>query len=462
MIPAGVGLLALVLYTRLMSAEQYGIYALVIAAVGFINAVFFQWLSLSVARLLPSKESQAQELLSTVMVVFLALVVVTGLLGAVTAWLWPAGELRGLVAITIVVGWSQAWYDLNLKLTNVRLVPVRYGILSSVQSIVAVSIGIILFYQGLGVPGILAGLIAGLLLSSLFTLKYWRGCAPRLYNKSLLMDVAAYGAPLVLTVILTIIVDVSDRFILEWSLNAKAVGIYAAAYDLIQRSIGVLMGVIYLASFPLAVRSLEDKGVAEARKQLRKNASLLLSVSVPAVVGVMMLADNITNVVFGADFRGEAGELVPWVALAIFFGAFKAFYLDCGFYLGHKTNKLVWPMALAATINLVLNFMLIPVYGMLGAAYATVCAFAIGAIASWFFGLKVFPLPLPGNMHKVVIASVGMALILWSTLSWQGLGLLVAQIAIGGFSYLFILLAIGFNPASSRRLSDLLASRLSR
>lgn len=439
-IPGAVSLLTLSFYTRLLTANQYGHYALVIAAMGIINAVCFQWLSLSLGRFLPAHESQPQELLSTALYCFLVLVMITGVLGGIVAFLWTDTSLRWFIILAVIIGWAQAWFDLNLRIVNVRLSPIRYGVVTSLKSIITLSIGAVLFYLGLGVIGILLGLMIGLLIATLLVMKHWQVISTRLCRLQLLKEFISYGAPLTLTFMLTMVLDASDRFMLEWFLNAKAVGVYSAAYDLTQQSLGMLMGVVHLAAFPLAIRALEGKSIEETRSQLRQNALVLLAISVPATVGIVMLADNIAFVIFGAEFRKGTSHIIELISLAIFVGGIKSYYVDYSFQLGRKMKGQVWAVMWAAVTNVVFNLWWIPIFGMVAAAYATLCAFGVGLIVSWYLGRKVFVLPaFPKESYKVVLASGGMAACLWQTFSWRGPVALLGQILTGFIVYVVLL-----------------------
>lgn len=452
-IPAGVGLLALALYTRLLSPEQYGLYALVVAAMSMLNAVLFHWLSLSVSRVLPASQDQPQVVLSAALKAFLGLLFLSGLLGAVLASVWPDDGLRGIILLTIVLTWGQAWFDLNLQIANAGLKPVRYGMVSSLKALVALGAGLGLFYLGLGVTGILAGLMIGLLVSSALGWSHWRGCSLRGHEPQLLRELVAYGAPLALTLIFVLIVGVSDRFILGWLIGPDAVGGYAAAYDLAQQSLGLLTGVVHLAAFPLVVRALEERGVAEARAQLHTNGYMLLAIALPATVGLVMLSSNISTVMLGSEFRESAGVIMSWVALAIFVGTLKSYYLDYSFQLGRRVRKQVWTVGIAAITNVILNLLLIPIHGPLGAAYATLAAFVVGFSISWYLGRRIFPLPLPRQVYKPLLASCGMAAVLWPTMSWRSGQDLVMQVAIGACAYTLSLLALNLTRRTPGRIA---------
>ena len=441
LLPGVVSLLTLALYTRLLTAGEYGRYALVIAAVGIVNAICFQWLNLSLGRFLQAHDNSPSELLSTALTGFSVLVVTTGVLGCAAAWLWPDKTMRWLIILAVGIVWAQAWYDLNLKIVNARLAPVRYGLITSIKALLAVGVGAAFFYLGGGVAGILLGLMAALWLSTLFGWRHWHGLSMRGFNPRLLRTFIGYGAPLTLTFMLTMVLDSSDRFLLGWYINAKAVGAYAAAYVLTQQSLGMLMGAVHLAAFPLAVHALEEKGAVEARIQLRQNFLMLLLLSVPATVGLVMLANNIAAVVLGHGFRAQAGEIIIIVALATFVGGVQSYYFSYSFQLKRQMRGQVWTVLWAAVANVGLNLWWIPRHGVIGAAYATLSAFLVGLVVSWHLGKHIFALPaFPGEGYKVVLASLGMAACLWPIAKWRGPIALLEQILLGCIVYIVLLL----------------------
>jgi O-antigen/teichoic acid export membrane protein len=427
-----------------MTAEQYGYYALVIASAGILNAVCFQWLSVSLGRFFPAQENPPEQLLSTTLIGFLVLISLTGGLAAAVAslWLWSETTLLWLTALTVLIGWAQAWFDLNLKLVNTQLAPVRYGLIYSSKALLGIGAGAALFYLGLGVIGVLLGLAFSLLASSFLAWKNWKGISLRHSDIGLLRELIEYGAPLTVTFMLTLVVGISDRYLLGWFMDAKAVGSYAAAYDLPQQSLVMLMGIVHLAAFPLVVNAIENNRSVEAQAQLRETALLLLGISLPATVGLIILADNIAMVALGSEFREAGEQIIPCVALATFVGALKAFYLDYSFQLGRQMRMHAWVMAITAIVNILLNLLLIPIYGLRGAAYATLGAFVVGFVSSWRLGRKVFPLPYPKDSYKVIIASIGMAVILWLTSAWHGPKELAIQILLGGAAYGFLILLL--------------------
>jgi O-antigen/teichoic acid export membrane protein len=452
LLPALTSLLSLAVLTRLLTTEQYGYYALAITSAGVLSGVVFQWLSLSMARFVPVSEQPAV-VISTTMTAFAALVAVSALAGAVVvgaAWGTP---LAGLAALSLLLGWSLAWFDLNQRLANVSLAPTLYGIMGSAKAVLGLAAGIALFSAGFGIAGIVAGLAAGLLAAGLMGVRYWRDARFGSRDGAVFARLVQYGAPSSLTYILIYVIDASDRYFIGLMLGVDAVGVYAPAYDLAQQSIGMLMSVVYLAAYPLALKALADGGAAAASQQVRTNGLLLMLVALPATVGLALLSDNVSAVLFGARFQRDTGAIISIVAAAVFVAGVRAYYFDYGFQLAGKLLTQVWVFVWAAATNVVLNLLLIPRFGLVGAAYATLAAFVVATLISRHLARKVFPMPaLHPDVKRVALAAGCMALALLLVREQRGAAALALQVAAGALVYGAALLALDVHGMRARAL----------
>ncbi len=449
--PAIVNFLALALYSRLLYPEAYGRYALVVAAVGLTNAVLFQWLMLGLQRFRPAYDARKDVFLSSIVAGYLGVVLLTGALGFM-AYGFGGPELGWLLPLSLLLLWVQAWFELNLELRRSELAPRRYGSLAISKAVLAVALGGLLAYLGFGATGLIAGLIVGMAVPSLtLGTGEWLSVRARSVDTRVLKQLFEYGLPLTAAQALTVLIGNTDRLMLGWLRGEEAAGLYAVGYDLPQHSLGVLMGIVNIAALPLAIRALEDRGVLGARQQLCQNGWLLVLISVPATVGLAVLAPNIATVILGAEYREIAARLIPWVALAGLLSGFRAFYFDLAFQLGKRTIDQMWVRLVAAGANVLLNLWWIPRMGLLGAAYASVAAFAIGLGVSWWTGRRVFPLPLlPADSFKATLAAAGMGIALWPTHSFRGPSLLVGQIVGGVGVYAVLLLLLNARGVRAR------------
>lgn len=448
-LPGLVNFLAITVYTRQLSPEEYGRYALVVAGVGFFNAAFFHWLKLALIRFLPANLDNPRPLLSTILIGFSAIALLTGGLGLLLAWLLPDSTWRGLILLAVPLLCVQAWFDLNLGLSSAKFLPLRYGLINGVKAMSALVVGAVLIIWGLGAYGPLLGLLLGMLLAPvLWGRVEWKGLSFRIYQP-LMSDMLRYGLPLAATFALGLVVSSSDRFLIARFLGESPAGLYAAAYDLAQQTLTMLMVAVYVAAYPLAVWALEQDGGGAAQEQLRQNATLLLAIAFPAAVGMAVLAPNISAVLLGASYREDAARLLPFVVLAYLLAGVRAFHFDLAFQLGRHTLGQVWIMGAAALLNILLNIWWIPFYGLMGAAYATFVTYLLALLLSATLGQRVFSIPIPyWDGFKIALASLLMGLPLWLISEYRGFYVLVAQVFAGGIVYL-VLVAL-FNVSGSR------------
>ncbi len=440
-LPGVINLLAMAIYTRLLAPDDYGKYAIVIAGVGLAGTIIFQWLRLSLMRFYPVYKDRQESFLSTIASTYLALASICCVVGAAALVSQSDPVTRKLVALGTILLCIQSFYELNLSLAVIRLVPRKYGLLSLSKTMVAVGLGGLLAYRGYGAPGLIYGLIAGMLISIAIQAGSWRHLRFKFVDGKIFRELLFYGWPLSATVVLGFVVNSSDRFLLGWFLGTDYTGQYAAGYDIANQSLGVLMMIVQLAAYPLAVRALEQSGVVAARHQLSRNIILLLAVALPCAAALAVLAPNIAGLFLGASFRDAALALMPLIALGTLLAGIRSYYLDLSFQLGRRTIGQLWITFTAAIVNIILNVLWIPSLGMMGAAYATVLAYAVGLVLSWVLGRRVFTLPFPIRAAlKILLATCGMACSLWYLRDYHGAGALAAQVMVGGVVYGLLLL----------------------
>lgn len=435
-LPGVINFFAIALYTRLLTPDDYGRYALIVAGVGLFNVVFFQWLRLSLLRFLPVHLDEPKPFLSTILVAFSTLALLTGGLGLLLAWFWPDPTWQGLMLLAVPLLWAQAWFELNLEMARSKLQPLRYGLMSGFKAVSALGLGVLLVLWGLGAFGPLAGLLLGMLIVGLgLNWREWSGLEFAA-SKSLALHLMRFGLPLTASFALNFVISTSDRFLISAFLDEGAVGMYAAGYDIAQNSLTLLMMIINLAAYPLLVRTLEQKGMAATQEQARQNATLIMIIATPASIGFAVLAPNIAAVMLGETFREQAVLLLPIIALAALIGGIKSYYFDLAFQLGRWTLGQVWVLGIAALVNIILNFWWIPLYGLQGAAYATVAAYGVGLILSAVWGRRIFVMPFPWQSFLGIVgACVIMVFVLWPLLHIKGVTGLVIQIGVGIIVY---------------------------
>jgi O-antigen/teichoic acid export membrane protein len=130
-----------------------------------------------------------------------------------------------------------------------------------------------------------------------------------------------------------------------------------------------------------------------ARRQLNENGALVFSIALAAAAGLVVLAPVVIDVIVGPELRDGARLVLPWIAVGGAIGGIKSFHLDIAFHLSRFSRGLLAASATAAAGNILLNLLLIPRFGIVGAAWASLLSFVLGASVSALLGRRVFSMP---------------------------------------------------------------------
>ena len=154
------------------------------------------------------------------------------------------------------------------------------------------------------------------------------------------------------------------------------------------------------------------------------------------------MGPNFVHLLIGEEYQEAVTFLLPWIAIAIFMMGMQATYFDLAFQLGHHTIGIVKISIIIVIINISLNWWLIPIMGMKGAAIATLVSFILGAVLSAIIGRKYFAVPFPiRDFLKIIFATAFMSIILWWFKDNRGWAWFILQLLLGLISYGLIIYA---------------------
>ena len=449
--PALITLAMMAIYSRVLTAADYGLFALVNSGVMIAFNFTLQWLCGTILRLDP--ETQDRVAFRFAVLTIFGVIIFAGAIGCLLVSVGIEGvQGRILILLGFAIFAFTGWFELNLSFLMTELKASRYGRVNIVRTASSATFGTVFALVGWGVSGVLAGAAIGLLLpSARMSFIDWRTLRGRWPDRKVLRSILVYGLPLGLGLLLYAVVGNADRQLLGLLDGAAAVGLYAVGFDLADRIVNAVMSPIGSAGLPLAIKALESGGTPGAERQLSQNVMLLFLVGLPASVGLSIVGPSLAHLLLGAEFRESAARIVPIVAVSSFLAGIRAFYLDHIFQLGRKTGRMGLVMAVTASAAVALNWWLIPVYGLFGAAYATLSAHAIGICAGTALGYRIVRIRLPLlELTRIVAATLAMAMVasaLSSDILWLSISL---KALVGAVTYALVLLAGNFGGAWRR------------
>lgn len=385
-------LLTISLLTQLLPPAEYGRYALVMATIGLISNVMFGWLGSGLVRSL-MLEHERQKVSTAVLFTWFCLNLSLSAITIILVGVLEFAEWRRLVLQGICLLWAQTWYDLCLEAYRGSLMPSRYGLLQTLRALITLGVGISSVQAGWGASGALIGAFCGYGLPSLLlkpaALQFRLGAL----TAQTLKELTRYGLPISVNSSFLMVVHFSDRFLIAALLGEAAAGIYSAAYDLAQQSLALVLRSLGNAIPPLIFRAVEQSDYERALQYLERNFQLLGIVGALATVLLWMTAPYLCTLVLGEAFREAALPILPVVALATFIVGLRTHHFLLPFLIRRSTGGLIVPSLLASLVNLGLNLWWIPRFGILGAAWATLCAYVVSLVLVFAIGSRLFSLP---------------------------------------------------------------------
>jgi O-antigen/teichoic acid export membrane protein len=387
------GFFLLPLYIRCLTQAEYGTWDW-LRTVGDTVLILLLFGGLKQALLTYHGDGRSQEECRRVVGSAVALAAAVVVMGGVVVFAtgpYLADNLKittpALLQWTVVVMLLEAMSGLLMTSCQARLESRLFMVVTIGQFFVRVmlSIAFVAFY-GWGIQGLLvaAGLTAGgttfLLLAREFAMG---GLWPDLRT---LGAMALFALPFVPGGIGFLLLHNGDRFFLMKYADAAALGLYTLGYKL-------AVSVSQFSRSPLYMvwnTQMQQAAYKEDAPEVFGRAfTRILGAYLAVGLALCLLADEAAFVLGGAPYAGVA-PIIPIVVLG-YYCLTAADLMDSGFYVKKKTT---WktPITMASTAAmLALYWALIPPYGVLGAALATLGGFLFHAVLTWWVTQRVFP-----------------------------------------------------------------------
>jgi O-antigen/teichoic acid export membrane protein len=260
----------------------------------------------------------------------------------------------------------------------------------------------------------------------------------------LLKRLLRFGLPTMPAEVSLYLLNFADRLIILRTAGAAEAGLYSLAVKFAQ-AVNVLVRGFQLAWPPLAY-SIRDDDVA--RRTYATVITLFLAGCTWLVVGLWLLAIYLARIFLAPEFF-DAYEAIGLIAAAV---TLYALYMVMVVVLG-RTGRTEFnlPAALAALVsNVVLNLILVPPLGIVGAGLALVASYLVVVALMYWFTERLFPVPYEwGRLARVLFAAAALIGLGELVMPTAGFGGLVGRFFLA-LIYPLVLLATGFFTAEER------------
>jgi len=442
------------IYTRILTPTEYGVSALlttlfaiiaVVANMGMSSAIFYTYFKAK-----DGKQKRAvlgTSLIFQTLFPLLISAIVFFFSYRISRILFGQGEFANLVLISAVTLFFNVGSGTPLGVLRAQGNPKKYVAVTMIKliSTILVSITLVVGFR-LGLLGVFVGNLLGNLLGYIAGLVAVFPSISLEFSKHWFMELIRFGAPMMPGGLAMWALNSSDRYFLNAFTSTADVGIYNVGYR-----VGTLVVLVTSAlqlAYPRFMFSIYRNNPNPKEYFKKVNTYFYLLIFTCALALSIFSKEAIT--ILTGDAFHSAYSVVPLIAFSyVFYGLFNNF--GTGVSVTAKTYLSTFAVLIAGGTNLVLNYILISKFGMIGAALATFLSFLVLAIAELFFSQRVYPIRFEFK-RLIIISIIGGSLVYLATLVNFGLllSLLVKTVLLVAFPTLLYLFGFFENREISK------------
>lgn len=391
----GFGVIMMPIYTKNLSPSEYGVIDLITVFQSFAGILIGLEITQATAKFYGDLKNNEDELKT-----FISSCINFSLIGAtifflfclffsssISEWLFNTNAYKNIIIISAATFLLNRFFQIIIVVMKGMGKTKNVAIISLIGSLATLSLSIYYIVNlKTGVVGYFySGLISSLILFIIVAFQFKKFIQFKL-DISVIKKALSFSAPLVFSGLSLVILNYTDRILINKFMNIENVGIYGVAYRISSIMNIVLMG-FTTALAPIVYSNYKD--INTPKKIIEVFKVFLASILILATF-VILFAKKII-ITFTSESYNQSVGILPLLILMNIFAAVCYFFP--GLYLKSKT-KLIAVISLAGgLVNLILNFIFIPICGLAGSAYASALSYFLILFFSIYFSQKKYPIP---------------------------------------------------------------------
>ena len=441
----GVHVVLLPIYTHFLPVEEWGVLALMNVTALFLGTLIATPVSTGALQRYyyhPAYTEKRRLLLANLMAFLLAkTLVVVGIYLCCAHLLarlllgdpqrLPIVRLYGLVLLL--------WPVWAMLVCFVRLIEKAryYVVVALIGTLLTAGVVVVgLAWLKLGIYAAVYGQLLSLAVTSLLLLPVFLKHAELKLAPSVIREPLGFGYPLTPSGLARLLVQLGDRYVLRILKSVGQVGAYAFGYGIAEVIDSLLVNPA-LSGFSPTIRKLESDPPA-LRQFVRRSATLFYVVAVFVGLGLAAFSREVVVLLGRRPEYHQAWVIVPIVTLAFVQHGLGVF-LDWGMTMKNKAYHISGVLLFSAAVNVALNFALIPRWGIIGAATATLISAVLWNALKAYYSAKFYDLRFDLlRLGHITLLGVGLCAASLAAAAAGGLwiGLAAKALAVAAFPVL--------------------------
>lgn len=404
-----IGFIMIPVYTRALRPADYGVLELISRTTDVIALVLGMGLASALLRFHAGAKSEKERgrVISTSVffagaVGLLAAVGLASAAGPISTVVLGSAQYRPCLVLALIAMGLELCAAVPMVLLRIHERSGLFTAVSLARLVTALSLNIYLVVVlRMGVWGVMVSNLVGIsLVMSILVLATRKAWRPAL-DMRILRAMLAYSLPLVPCSFAMFVLNFGDRYVLRACCGLGVLGVYSLGYKICMVMPALVMEPLGLA-WSAVVFTVAD--CADAGRVYARYFNGFMFCVVFACLWLSALARDIVSVMAAPSYI-DAYKIVPVVSLGLAAWAASSVF-ETGILIEKKTCYRTVGHLTSAVVVTVAYFILIPRYGAMGAAWATVLGFSAMAASTYVFAQRLHPIPY-GMRRAALLLGVG-------------------------------------------------------
>ena len=384
-------------YTNVFSTSEYGVISLAYAFIGFLIIIYRYGMDTALMKFSVQKTGVLKDsYISNIFIIqIITAIIFSGLLyllrDSVSEVLFGINRPRWVVFISLILFLDLFW-NLPLLLLRSQKKAISFISISLLNVILTMGFNIyFISYLKLGVEGVFASNFISSFIVFLLCIPYlWKNIYFKYFDKSILSKLVKFSIPFLPAGIFTMMMELSDRYIIDFYMTTSDVGIYSAG-----KKIGTL-GLVVVMAFNMGWTPyfLGRIKAPNAKKDFSEITSLFLfALGLVCLIISLFIPELMTisfndKYIISEQFWG-CKSIVSSILLGYYF--FGLYVVQSpGVYAVEKTNFVPLFRLFGALGIIILGLILTPYFGLIGLSYAVVFSYFLMSASIYVFNHKFY------------------------------------------------------------------------
>ncbi len=219
------------------------------------------------------------------------------------------------------------------------------------------------------------------------------------FQKNILLQMLSYGFPLMLATVSTVIMSVTDRYMLNSMSGLENTGIYSLGFRIANTLKIVITTSIISALTPLRMKKMTEPGNKRFYSKSMTYSGFVFAIT---LLGLSLFSLELIKVITGAKAYWNANGVIPLISFALLFDLLKH-NATIGLIITKRTSVMGLLIFLTSVINIGLNLVFIPVWDIYGAGLATLISHIFFFLAISVASQKMYFIPYEWKKIAVMI-----------------------------------------------------------